>query len=93
MIWCVVQSKKSLKYNYLRAANFNLMKQILSNVDWVSLLSPLNTDDSELVLVNIPEIPYTRVFSSKYFKGTDFQIYQLCRYRYIVLCGKPDIRS
>ena len=78
MIWFVVQSKRSLKYNYM-------MKQILSNVDWLSLLSPLNADDSELVRGNIPEIPYTAVFSSKHFKSTDFQIYWLCWYRYIVL--------
>jgi len=44
----------------------------------------------QVVLSNIPEIPYTAVFSSNPFKGIDFQIYQLCWHRYIVLWGKPS---
>jgi len=30
----------------LKAANFDLMKETLSNMDWLSLLSPHNTDDA-----------------------------------------------
>jgi len=30
----------------IRAANFDVMRENLSNVDWVSLLSPLNTNDA-----------------------------------------------
>jgi len=33
----------NVKYN-IRAANFDLMKQILSSIDWVSILSPLDND-------------------------------------------------
>jgi len=30
----------------IRATNFDLMKQILSSMDWVSILSPLDIDDA-----------------------------------------------
>ena len=44
---CYAEQKKSdnVKYN-IRAANFDMMRETLSKVDWVSLLSPLNTNDA-----------------------------------------------
>ena len=46
-LMCYAEQKKSdnVKYN-IRAANFDMMRETLSNVDWVSLLSPLNTYDA-----------------------------------------------
>jgi len=41
---CYAEEKKS-KYN-LKVANYDLIKETLSNVDWISLLSPLDTDDA-----------------------------------------------
>jgi len=44
---CYTKQKKSnnMKYN-LKTANFDVMKESLSNVDRVSLLCPLEIDDS-----------------------------------------------
>ena len=44
---CYAEQKKSdnVKYN-IRAANFDMMRETLSKVDWLSLLSPLNTNDT-----------------------------------------------
>ena len=42
---CYLEPKKfdNLKYN-IRAANIDLMKQALSNVDWAAILEPLDTN-------------------------------------------------
>jgi len=45
-----------------------------------------------LVLGNIPEIPYTTVFSSNCFKGIAFQIYWLCWHRYLREARYPGLR-
>ena len=47
---CYLEPKKSvnLKYN-IRVANIELMKQALGNVDWVSILDALDTNDAWLL--------------------------------------------
>ena len=47
---CYIEPKKSmnLKYN-IRAANIDLMKQALGNVDWESILDALDTNDAWLL--------------------------------------------
>ena len=53
-ILCYSEPKKTdnIKYNN-RAANINLMKQILSDIDLVSILDPLNTNDAWLQFKSI----------------------------------------
>ena len=51
---CYSEPKKydNLKYN-IRAANIDLMKQALSNVDWVSIMETLDTNESWLLFKSI----------------------------------------
>ena len=53
-ILCYSEPKKAddIKYN-TRAANIDLMKQILSDIDRVSILDPLNTNDAWLQFKSI----------------------------------------
>ena len=51
---CYLEVKKpdSIKYN-ITAASIELMKQALSDVDWESILDPLNTNDAWLLFKTI----------------------------------------
>ena len=51
---CYAELRKSenLKYN-IRAANTELMKQALSDVDWESILETLDTDGAWMLFKNI----------------------------------------
>ena len=80
---CYSEPKKydNLKYN-IRAANFDLLKQALSNVDWVSIMETLDANESWLLFKSISQDiidKYVPTYKQRERKGlySNFEVFSL----------------